>query len=86
MSFIEAAYFGLPLVLADTVQNRECLEENGVAVDHNNTEAFAEAITTVLTQPKLRQQYSQASKEFAKKRVLSDIVRTHLQLYRSLLK
>lgn len=86
MSFIEASYFGLPLVLADTEQNQECLANNGVAVPADNPDAFAAAIIKILDDSKLQQQYAVASKKFAKKRVLSDIVKKHIKLYESLIK
>lgn len=80
MSFIEAMYFGLPLVLADNPQNREFIKKNGQAANSQKPPDFAKAI---LETHQLNQagKLSQQSRIMAERHQLTNVCRQHIKLY-----
>ena len=82
---IEAAATGLPLVAVDAGAVRELCQDgvNGILCRSGDTQQMAEAMTRILTDAKLRAEYSAKSVEIAKKHDINHTLVRFEEIYKT---
>lgn len=88
-SLIEACAVGRPIITCDSIGCKEAVEDgiNGFLVPPQNPSQLAEALKTLIDNPELRNTMGKASRIKAEKEFsVEDVIKTHLEIYNSLLK
>lgn len=86
---LEAMAMGLPIITTDVPGCRETvlLGENGLLVPPRDINALAQALLTLIKDPKLRKQMGRRSRELAVQRFsLEYVIKEHLELYQEVIK
>ncbi|MDD2523056.1 MAG: glycosyltransferase family 4 protein [Anaerolineaceae bacterium] len=84
---MEAMAVGLPVIATDIPGTREMISDtiNGRLVPPGDPVALADAITGMIENPQMRQDFGKAGKKSVKKFSIEEIAKTYLELYESLL-
>ena len=85
MSMIEAMQFGLPIVAAQATGMAEMVGDNGILVDPDNLDEFAQQIVYVLQDDKLRAAMSQAALKKGQEYDVVQVAKKHVQVYQELI-
>ena len=87
IALIEAAASGLPCVVTDAGGCREIVEgcQNGIIVELENPQAFAEAIETIISKPEKYSEYSTNALNHSTRFSIENATSLHLSMYRHLL-
>lgn len=87
-TLIEACAIGRPIVTTDAIGCKDCVDEgvNGFKVPVGNSEALASAIAKLVDDPSLMNRMGAAAREKAEREFdVEDVVKKHLEIYKSLL-
>jgi glycosyltransferase involved in cell wall biosynthesis len=87
-SIIEACAIGRPIVTTNAIGCRECVDEgiNGFKVHIKDSQALAEAIDRLLSNPGLREQMGKASRAKAEREFdVEQVIQKHFVIYKSML-
>lgn len=81
LSPLEAASFGVPLVLANSAALPELIENNGYTFEAKKREDLAEKIVKILKNSKLQKEFSENSLKLSQKHSLEEVVKKYEELY-----
>lgn len=87
-SILEAAYAGLPAVVSDVGGNREIIHDNvsGFVIESGNVDQLVQALTTLLQNRELRQQFGETGRTICAKTFAREPNNNaYLNLYKSLI-